>query len=48
MFRIAALNEAIQRHSSTKEQFVCANQAPFIIKTANKKIWKAHDLEINF
>ena len=40
MFRIAALNEAIQGHYPTKKQFACANQAPFIIKTTIKKYEK--------
>ena len=34
------LNEAIQRHAPIKQQYVRANQAPFINKTINKEIMK--------
>ena len=44
----AALNEAIQRHAPIKQRYVHANQAPFIIKTINKKIMKRSRLRNKF
>ena len=44
----AALNETIQRHAPIKQQYVRANQAPFINKTINKEIMKSSQLRNKF
>ena len=41
-------NEVIQRHASIKQQYVCANQAPFINKKINKEIMKRSRLRNKF
>ena len=41
-------NEVIQRHASIKQQYVCANQAPFINKKINKEITKRSQLRNKF
>ena len=43
-----ALNEVIQRQDPIKQQYVRANQAPFINKKINKEIMKSRNLEMKF
>ena len=42
------LNQAIQKHAPIKQQYVRANQAPFINKTINKEIKKRSRLRNKF
>ena len=44
----AILNQAIQKHAPIKQQYVHANQAPFINKTINKEIMKRSRLRNKF
>ena len=44
----AVLNQAIQKHASIKQQYVRANQAPFMNKTKYKEIMKRSRLRNKF
>ena len=44
----AVLNQAIRKHAPIKQRYVCANQAPVINKTVNKKILKRSRLRNKF
>ena len=44
----AVLNQAVRKHTPIKQQYVRANQAPFINKTMNKEIMKRSRLRNKF